>query len=88
MLYVETTGKGFPMGTLGLSGSLSLTARILLPAGQFMHIREVWRWWPLFETWADYQPGEHGEFDKLMEKLRPEFIANRAKMECMVKPFR
>ena len=72
------------MGALGVS---SLTVRTLPPGG-FVQICGMWRWGPLFESWADYQPGEHHEFDKAMEKLGPEFVANPAKMEYTIELFR
>ena len=56
--------------------------------GRFAQIREVWRWRPLFKSWADYWPGGHREFDlKVTEKLRPESIADPGKMEHMIDLF-
>nr|VWP01461.1 GTP binding protein Cdc42 [Ganoderma boninense] len=84
-LCVETTRAGLPMGAL--SPSLGPTAATR-PPGQFVWIRGVWRWRQLFETWADYRPGEHAEFDRVMEKLGPEFVENPGKMEHMIELFR
>ncbi|PIL30645.1 hypothetical protein GSI_07347 [Ganoderma sinense ZZ0214-1] len=84
-LCVETTRAGFPMGALSPSFGPTAATR---PPGRFVWIRGVWRWRPLFESWADYRPGKHVEFDKVMEKLGPEFVENPAKMERVIEVFR
>ena len=85
-LCVETLRAGFPLCVMDPKDSHMTVA---LP-GRLVRTRSWWTWRPLFSSWADYRPGQHVEFDKVMdpEKLGPALVANPCRAEWMMKLFR
>ncbi|KAM5542699.1 hypothetical protein V8D89_003660 [Ganoderma adspersum] len=85
-LCVETLHAGFPLCVMDPDDSYLTVA---LP-GRLVRTRARWTWRPLFSSWADYRPGRHVEFDKVMDpqKLGPALVANPCRAEWMMKLFR